>query len=427
MTDSDARHHLAVITLTLLSLCWLMAVVTLPGGDDTLLLRLYHYGAKDNGAIADGQYWRLLSAAFLHGGIIHLLVNSWSLFTLGSLLEPVLGRSRFLATYLVSATTGSLSSWAFNSAIGVGASGAIFGLLGSALYLSWRGQTERIPPTALRSLALWTIYNLVYGFITPTIDNAAHLGGLIGGVLCALLLRGQVLPWMIIATGTAVLGWGGYEVVRTPDRMAQARAFIEAEQADEKGDTATARAALASAPDFAPALISGSFLQLRAGDNKGALALADSALRILADSGARGRASRQAARTIGIEDRVLLGRAHLFRAWALFGLELIDEGIIDASIARSSSEPYTRVRASLLLGQAYLQRQNYEEALPCFREASKAETGEIRGTALYGAAFVLDKLGRYAEALEEADRAIKADSTEKSYVQLRDEIAARLR
>jgi membrane associated rhomboid family serine protease len=427
MTDSEAKHPDPVITLTLLALCWLMAVLTLPGGEDTLLLRLYHYGAKDNAAIAGGEYWRLLTAAFLHGGIIHLLVNSWSLYALGALLEPVLGRARFLATYLVSALTGSLSSWAFNSAIGVGASGAIFGLLGTALYLSWRGKTERIPPGALRSFALWTIYNLVYGFITPTIDNAAHLGGLIGGVLCAMLLRGQLLPRIIIAAGTAMLAWGGYAVVRTPDRMAQAGAFIEAEQADDKGDTTAARAALARAPDFAPALVSGSFIRLRARDNKGALELADSALRLLADTGARGRASARATRAIGIEQRVLVGRAHLFRAWALFGMDLVDEGIIEASIARGSSEPYTRVRASLLLGQAYLQQQKYEEALPCFRDASHAESGEVRGTAFYGSAFALDKLGRNAEALEEIDKAIKADSTEKSYAEFRTELAEKVR
>ncbi|HSB52712.1 MAG TPA: rhomboid family intramembrane serine protease [Gemmatimonadales bacterium] len=425
MTDSADHHPVPVVTFTLLALCWVMALLTLPGGEDTLLLRLYHFGAKDNASIASGEYWRLLTAAFLHGGIVHILINSWSLYQLGALLEPVLGRSRFLATYLISAVTGSLSSWAFNSAIGVGASGAIFGLLGSALYLSWRGKSARIPPTALNSLVLWTIYNLVYGFITPTIDNAAHMGGLVGGLLCAMLLRGVLVPWAVIGAGTATLAWGGYEVARTPDRMSEAAAFIEAEQADEKGDTVAARVALAKAPDFAPALLSGAFFRLRESDNKGALELADSALRILADSGPRGRASRRAASAIGIENRLLLGRAHLFRAWALFGMNLLDEGIIDASIARTSPERYTKVRASLLLGQAYLQKQKFEDALSAYRDATAAEEAGVRGEAWFGAAAALDHLGRTAEALTEIDKAIAADSSDHRYTEFRTELQGR--
>jgi membrane associated rhomboid family serine protease len=425
MMDSEDRHPIPVITYSLLALCGLMGIVTLPGGQDTLMLRLFHFGAKDNASIAAGEYWRLLTAAFLHGGILHLLINSWSLWQLGMLLEPVLGRSRFLATYLVSAVTGSLSSWAFNTGLGVGASGAIFGLLGSALYLSWRGKTERIPPTALRSLGLWTVYNLVYGFITPTIDNAAHMGGLAGGVLCAMLLRGIVVPWAIITAGVGTLAWGGYEVARTPDQLSEAAAFIQAEQADEKGDTVAARAALAKAPGFVPALLSGAFFRLRESDNKGALVLADSALRILADSGPRGRASRRAASAIGIENRLLVGRAHLFRAWALSRMNLTDEGIIDASIARSSPEPYTRFRASLLLGEAYLKQQKYEDALSAYRDVAADKEPGLRGEGYFGAASALDQLGRTAEALKAINLAIEADSSDRRYTGFRTELQSR--
>ncbi len=425
MTSTE-RHPIPVVTFTLLALCWLMALGTLPGNGDTLLLRLYQFGAKDNASIAAGEYWRLLTAAFLHGGIVHLLVNSWSLYSLGTLLEPVLGRARFLGTYLVSALTGSLASWAFNSAIGVGASGAIFGLLGTALYLSWRGETERIPPSAMSSLALWTVYNLVYGFITPTIDNAAHLGGLTGGVLCAILLRGRVLPWLPIVAGIGTLLWGGYAVTHTPDRMAEAGAFIEAEEADERGDTVTARAALSRAPGFAPALLSGAFIRLRDRDNQGALALADSALRILADTGAAGRASRLAASAIGIEQRVLVGRAHLFRAWALFGMNLVDEGLIDALTARSSPEAYTHVRASLLLAEAYLQKEQPAEALPFYLDVARNGTAEMKGDAHYGAAVALDRLGRTREALAEIDRALAVDSGNAGYAGFRRTLARKV-
>lgn len=420
--DSETPHPRPVVTFTLLGLCWAMALLTLPGNEETLLLRLYHFGAKENTALAAGEYWRLLTTAFLHGGIVHLLVNSWSLYALGSLLEPVLGGPRFLATYLVSAASGSLASWAFNAAVGVGASGAIFGLLGSALYLSWRGRTARIPPAALQSLILWTVYNLVFGFITPTIDNSAHLGGLAGGVLCAMLLGGVVAPWLIIAAGVGMLGWGGYEIVRSPDRLADAGAFIEAEGADDRGDSVTARRALERAPTFAPALVSRSFYRLRQGDNRGALTLADSALRILADTGATGRASRRTARIIGLDPRLLAGRAHLFRAWALFGLGLLDEGIIDASIARASPEPYTRMHATLLLGQARLEKGQADEALPLFRDAFTAEDVGVRGEARFGAARALHQLGRDSEALAEIDRAIATDPGDDRYPRFRNAI-----
>ena len=425
MTQSG-RFRVPAVTAGLIALCWLMALVTLPGNQDALLLRLYRFGAKENGAIAAGQYWRLLTAAFLHGGIVHLLVNSYSLFVLGSLTEPVLGRARFLATFLVSAVTGSLASWAFNSAIGVGASGAIFGLLGTALYLSWRGTTARIPPTALRSLGMWTVYNLVFGFVTPTIDNAAHLGGLTGGILCAVLLRGQAVPLVLSAVLSGGLLWGGYEIARTPDDTREVTAFLEGDAARERGDLAAAETALAEAPNFAPALVTRAYLRLSNGDNTGSLALADSSLRLLDDPGPRAKTLRLEARAIGIDERSLRGRIQLIRAWALFRLGRQDEGIGAATIAAQSPGGEDRLRASLLLGEARLAQGAPAEALPLLRAAATARDSIIRAQAHHDLALALRALGRLPEAIAEADSAMQLDPSEREHTLFRDSLAEEL-
>lgn len=352
LSGEPVKRELPFATFALLAGCWVMALVTFPGNPDGLLIRLFRFGAKENHALAAGEYWRLLSTAFLHGGMIHLLVNSYSLYVLGRLTEKVLGRTRFLATYFVSAATGSLASWAFNSYIGVGASGAIFGLLGTALYLSWRGKTAHIPPTALRSLGMWTVYNLVYGFITPTIDNSAHLGGLAGGVLCAIVLTGETVPLMVVAVSVATLGWGGLEIARAPDITPQVIAFFQSEDARTKGDAAAELAELSKAPDFAPAVATLGLRRLQRGDAKGGLELADSALKLLADSSRRARAFRGGAEAFVIDSKTLRARTNLSRAWALVDLGRPEEGLIAARAADSSPDPVDRRKAQAILDQA---------------------------------------------------------------------------
>ena len=411
-----------VVTFALLAACWIMAIVTLPGNQDALLVRLFRFGAKENDAIAGGEYWRLLTAAFLHGGIIHLLVNSWSLYVLGTLTERVLGAGRFLATYLVSAATGSLASWAFNPAIGVGASGAIFGLLGTALYLSWRGKTPHIPPGALRSLGFWTIYNLVYGFITPTIDNAAHLGGLAGGVVCAVVLAGPVIPGALAAAGLGLLAWGGYEIARTPDITGQVTAYIAAERAEARGDSVTAAAELARAPDFPPALAVQALNRMRQGDRAASLVLSDSALALLDGEGSRATAFRRASEVIGIRESSFRGRTQLFRAWALFGLGRHEEGVQAAIAASSSPDDYDRQHASLLLGQARIEEGKFGEALQLLRAALAVDDSGLRAEAHFGLARALSRLDSLDRALMETDSAIALDPADPRYPRFRTEV-----
>ena len=132
--------------------------------------------------VADGEVYRLLTAAFLHGGLVHLALNMYAIFLFGPPLEAALGRVRFSALYLVSALGGSALSYAFSNPAqpSLGASGAVFGLLGAFLVVNRK--LRRDTSGVLVLLAI----NFVFGFIAEGIDWRAHLGGLVAGALCAL-------------------------------------------------------------------------------------------------------------------------------------------------------------------------------------------------------------------------------------------------
>lgn len=149
------------------------------GSEDTLTLLLF--GANYPVLVRAGDYYRLITSAFLHAGLLHLIFNNYALYVIGSQLESFLGKAKFLIIYLVSAICGSLMSMLFSDGISVGASGAIFGLLGSLLYFGYNYRVYL--GTVLKSQIIpLIILNLVIGFITPGIDNADHIGGLLGGI-----------------------------------------------------------------------------------------------------------------------------------------------------------------------------------------------------------------------------------------------------
>jgi membrane associated rhomboid family serine protease len=136
------------------------------------------------GGVADGEWWRLITAAFLHGNFLHLALNMIVLWVVGAPVEQAIGRGRFLALYLVSGLAGSTGALLWSPhAITVGASGAIFGILGAALVL----ESQRNYVLGGSALSLLVV-NLVLTFAIPNISIGGHLGGLIGGALGALAL-----------------------------------------------------------------------------------------------------------------------------------------------------------------------------------------------------------------------------------------------
>jgi rhomboid protease GluP len=157
---------------------------------------LIMFGAKWNMGLAQGEYWRLVTAGFLHGGLFHILMNSWVLFDLGAQVEEVYGSSRMLVIYFVSTVGGFAASAWWSPAVSVGASAGLFGLIGAMIAL---GVRHRNPMgSAIRGMYLrWAIYGIIFGMLPGfRTDNAAHIGGLAAGFgiayLCGNPTRGAV-------------------------------------------------------------------------------------------------------------------------------------------------------------------------------------------------------------------------------------------
>ncbi len=159
--------------------------MTFNGTDIMVLVDL---GAKVNILIAAGEYWRLFTATLLHGGILHLLFNLYALFALGPLLEAYVGPLRFLAIYMIAGLYGSLASYAFADSISVGASGAIFGIVGATTvyFFRYRDNFGAQARAVLQNMVVIVVINLVFGLSAGNIDNWGHMGGLAGGALASL-------------------------------------------------------------------------------------------------------------------------------------------------------------------------------------------------------------------------------------------------
>jgi len=181
-------------------------------------------GALARERVAAGEYWRLLTAPWLHGGIEHLIGNGIALYILGMVCEAAFGRAQLFVLYVLSGLAGSLVSMLVSVGPSVGASGAIFGLQGAAIVLL-RRERDRLLVRDRRVgfvLLIWAIYTIAGGLTDPFIDNGAHIGGALGGALIASRLHPVVLSpmpaervaavrrwlWLVVALlAYAVVGW----------------------------------------------------------------------------------------------------------------------------------------------------------------------------------------------------------------------------
>lgn len=184
------------------------------GGPQSLLngpnfRRLIDLGALQPFLIADGQYWRLFSAMFLHAGLLHIGFNAYALWLFGSMIETNLGRTQMVLVYVVSGFLASAASYAFGPAetVGVGASGAIFGIFGAFIAYNYRRRHLALASANLRWAATLLLLNLFLAFgFGGRIDWRAHLGGLIAG----------------LAAGAVAEGWGP----RSQRRLVQVGGFV---------------------------------------------------------------------------------------------------------------------------------------------------------------------------------------------------------
>lgn len=177
--ESVFKMKYPIVTYLLIALNVILYIIpVLTNSYDTIINNFCVYGPL----IKAGQYYRIITGAFLHGGILHLAFNCYALYVIGSQLESYLGKVRYLIIYLFSAVTASLFSMIFNSNPSIGASGAIFGLMGALVYFGYhyRVYLGNVLKSQIIPLIL---FNLLIGALSTGIDNFAHIGGLIGGLL----------------------------------------------------------------------------------------------------------------------------------------------------------------------------------------------------------------------------------------------------
>jgi membrane associated rhomboid family serine protease len=195
-----------------------------PSGTDG---SLFAHGALCGNAVGDGgicggggqviqsdggEWWRIISSGFLHGGLIHLGLNMFVLYILGQVLEPAIGTVRFVAVYLVSLIAGAVGALIMSDPVTftVGASGAIYGLFVATILIArQRGHME-----VVQQLAYWLVINLVFTFAASNISVGGHLGGIVGGLIGGLIVvaaerslaRRETLPGELMAmAGLAVV------------------------------------------------------------------------------------------------------------------------------------------------------------------------------------------------------------------------------
>jgi len=214
-----------VVTYTLIGISAVVYLVQALSGTDRatgLDPVSTNYGMWPIGIAANGEWYRLISAAFLHGGWLHLAFNMYVLYALGPTLEKILGHSRYLLLYLLAALGGGVASYAFSSmnTVSVGASGAIFGLMG-ALVVAGR----RLRYDVTQVLILLGI-NVVIGFISPGVDWRAHLGGLITGAVVAAIFVFPAPKYRTLVQVLGILAVVGVMVIITMWRTAQILDFL---------------------------------------------------------------------------------------------------------------------------------------------------------------------------------------------------------
>jgi membrane associated rhomboid family serine protease len=196
-------QHLNAVTLALMAVNIGVVVVELGINGSFANNNVFLKGVLWGPFVAQGDWWRLVTAMFLHANIWHIAVNMWSLYIVGSILEQVIGRWRFLLLYMVSGIAGSAGALVWSpTQPTVGASGAIFGILGALFILERRGSIS-----TGGQVAGMIVLNLVITFtLSSIISVGGHVGGLIGGAaLMWMMLHFRRSNWAILGSGAAIV------------------------------------------------------------------------------------------------------------------------------------------------------------------------------------------------------------------------------
>lgn len=185
----EFKKYKVTYTIIILNiLVYLIEIIKSRNLIDINIYTLIQMGAKVNILINRGEIYRLITSTFLHGGIMHILFNMSALNIIGKEVEYIYGSKKYILIYILSALSGSLFSYLFNpNSVSVGASGAIFGLLGAMLVFGLK-EKNKIGKQYVKNILETLVINVIIGITISNIDNYAHLGGLIIGAISALIL-----------------------------------------------------------------------------------------------------------------------------------------------------------------------------------------------------------------------------------------------
>ena len=323
---------------------------------------LVAWGANFGPQTVGGQWWRLLTCLFIHGGLLHIAFNMWCLWDLGRLAESVYGHWTFAIVYLLSGLSASIGSIVWNPVVlSVGASGAIFGIAGALIASFYLGEFS-LPKAAvsgmLRSVVVFVGYNLFFGAVIARTDNAAHIGGLVMGLLLGALIAKVAPAHDAILLRIGVLLVGAVLVAGGALWLGRSRAYLVHRE---------------SGLD-----------RLNAGDP-------DAAIRELQKSA---RQKPDSADT------------HEALAEAYFDKRDFDNAA--AEIKRAIALDPHNETAQYKLGLIYMEQKQPEKAEDVFTQLLKINPNSANGHA--GMARVLTYSGHYAEALAEYKRVAEIDS-----------------
>jgi membrane associated rhomboid family serine protease/Flp pilus assembly protein TadD len=385
-------------------------------------VRLLNWGANYGPLSLASQPWRILASNYLHGGIIHLALNMWCLWNLGMLAERIFDRWTYALVYTACGIAGSIASlWFHPSVVGVGASGAIFGIAGAliaALYLGKLPVPKRAVQGTLRSLLTFAAYNLFFGTVAAGIDNSAHIGGLVAGLaLGAALARHLTSPpdvrnawrrWVVL--GMVLLLFFGFAAVK------KSRGYVtplqSANEAFDRGNYDQAIAELQSvvtrSPNDASAqgLLGASYLQKKQFDKseqslRRALQLqprdpyAEYWLGVLYETTDRHEDARKILTDL-VEQEPKQAAGLVLLGYTLEKLDRVDEAI--AMYSRAAAADPKDEDSQRLWGNALLKANRPAEAISHLQQAMQMDPKDADAEAALAKAYAAQGMKQEAEA-----------------------------
>lgn len=397
LTGESENTHFPIVVVTILGLNALVFLLQSLTGGSTNTFNLVRFGAQDGASIENGEYWRFVTAAFLHIGILHFLVNGICLWQFGRLLERLYGATHFAFLYLASGVGGTLTSFFLNEfvsprTVSAGASGAIFGVAGAMLVAGLR-YADQIPESIQKAFGTGILpfiaFNLYYGLTRGGIDNYAHIGGVLTGAACGLVLHPHCenrRDTRIAAAGFAALvilcfGFQYRAVASYEHRVQSALGLFQAGRYTEAESAVSSLRRRGS--EDARVLTLASLLNLRQGKIKEAWA----DLRV---------AEKIRPRYVP----AILARGDLMMRLGNFTAAA-------AAYSQATSLEPQSAPAYTGLGGALLTANRVEEAGTAFREVLRIDPKAPRGH--YGLGVTLERQDRLEEAAEAYRQAFKLD------------------